>query len=261
MWKKPRITPIFLFPVLTAIFVLATEANFLTSTFLFFGVPAIFLSWKNPKIAPRILIFSATLTIPLAIIIDHFAVLDEAWYIPNPTFPFRFFGTITIENIIWAFLLAWFVILFYEVFFRPARKFPAPNHFSKLIILLGTFLAIFFILMSIRPNFHIPFAYFWSGTVLGAIPVGIFLIKKPKLHLPLLKTAGFFFFLAVILEPISLYLNHWTFPGENFVGWIEIAKFRFPIEEFVFYFCLLPITICVWWEIFGNYQDLRVKSE
>ena len=78
---KPRkidIVLMILLPIVAAALTLIFRTNFLISTLLFFGLPALYLSLRKPEIVPRSLIFTALFSIPLSIVIDYLAVMDKS---------------------------------------------------------------------------------------------------------------------------------------------------------------------------------------
>jgi hypothetical protein len=81
------------------------------------------------------------------------------------------------------------------------------------------------------------------GITLGFFPLAAFLFRAPRFLGAFLKTAVYFFFFDFIHELTSLELGHWTFPGENFIGWISVFGYRFPFEEMIFWMMMSPLSI------------------
>ncbi len=102
--KKGDIIILIMFPIVSVIVSLLIKANFLTSTLLFFGLPAIWLSYRTKEMINKTALFSLIFSIPFTIVIDYIAVLDKAWYVPNSII--RLFGIIPIEDFVWGFLLS-----------------------------------------------------------------------------------------------------------------------------------------------------------
>jgi len=242
-----------LFPFVAAMVSFVIEANFLVSTFLFFGLPAIWLSYRNKRAIKKTLIFSALFTIPMSILIDYVAVLDKSWYVPTTVFPFRFLDIIPIEDFIWGFLLAYTIVMFYETFFDKTGKELIGKRMKYFIWIFGIALFIFFAILFINPALiHVPHAYLWIGIIFGILPTIFFLSFYPKNFAKVVKTGAYFFLLSLLLEITGLHFDQWIFPGTNFIGWVELFSKRFPFEEFFFFIILSAVAIVSYYEFFDD---------
>lgn len=47
-------------------------------------------------------------------------------------------------------------------------------------------------------------------------------------------------------------LGQWTFPGDQFIGWVNMLGVRFPFEELLFWFMLAAIGILSYYEFFDD---------
>jgi hypothetical protein len=59
-------------------------------------------------------------------------------------------------------------------------------------------------------------------------------------------------YLALMFELTGLELQLWTFPGTHFIGWVDLLGYKFPFEEFFFWFVLSAITILSYYEFFDD---------
>jgi hypothetical protein len=98
----------------------------------------------------------------------------------------------------------------------------------------------------------IRYAYLWLGLILGLIPSGIFIYFFPQVIGKYAKTTAYFFLIYFLFEITGLELSQWSFPGVNFVGWMEIGKYRFPIEEFFIWMILTTIAVLSYFEFFDD---------
>ncbi len=252
-YKNIDIILLILFPIIATIISFAIKANFLTSTLLFFGLPSILLSYRNRRAIKKSLTFSAIFCIPLCISVDYIAVLDKAWFVPSSVFPFRLLGILPIEDFIWGFLLIYTVIMFYETFFDKTGKEIIDKKMKYLGLILGIILLLFFIALFTNPALlYIKYAYFWIGLILVLAPAVIFLSFFPKNFSKFVKTGIYFFFLNSLLELTGIGLEQWTFPGDHFVGWIELFGKRFPFEEFFFFITITAVAILSYYEFFDD---------
>ena len=251
--KKIDILLLILFPIVSVIISLAINASFLVSTLLFFGLPALWLSYRTSKMIKRTAIFSLIFSVPLTLILDYLAVLDKSWFVPTTLFPFRVLGTIPVEDFIWGFLLVYSIIIFYEHFLDKGKHNLIDKRMKYLVLGLIILLIIFFMLLIFNPEFlFIKYAYLWLGIIFLLLPSITFLTYFSKLLSKYIKTTSYFFILSFLFEITGLQLDQWRFTGDHFIGWIEFMGYRFPFEEFFFYFGLIAIGILSYYEFFDD---------
>lgn len=231
--------------------VLLFNVRFLTSTFLFFGIPAVFLLIRKPKQVKRLL---ATLTggMIFAFIVDFLAEINGAWsWAPEGQllFPNKLFGLVPIDVLIWYFLWILLTVVYYDHFFEHDRSERVSKAFKTISIVL--FLVLIGIVMAFYLNQNIlifPYAYLFIG-VFSAIPFFYLIFKKPHLVGKLLKAGIFSTFLFLSFELTALYLDQWRFPGE-YIGHVQLLGLQFPFEEFVFWILLGTPIILSYYELF-----------
>ena len=228
------------------------------SILLFFGLPCLYLSWRNPQSFRKSFIFALLFSIPLSVFVDTLAVFDGSWYVPHSIVPFRLFGAATFE--VWLFGLLWvlFVILFYEHFFN---LHDTSNRFSKkyrnLLYLFAILVATVVITYIFRPTFLvIPYFYTWFSLIFVVLPLILFLARRPK-FLPRFTLQGIYFFITLLVyELAALQVGLWSFPGHHFIGWVNIFGYRFPFEELVFYMIFATPSFLAYYEYFANDRKL-----
>lgn len=242
-----------LYPVLASVLSFLFNLNFAWSVFLFFGLPSIHLSFLLPKSIKKTLWFSLLVAIPLALIVDHIAHLTSIWHVPT-IFPFRIFGQVTVEDVVWGILLAYYTIMFYEYFYdaHRDRKLLRPKMKICLSIIAIMFVVFLIVLYSAPNLLDIPFFYFWFGTILFFLPVAVEFWRKPKLVEKFLPTAVYFFYVSFVYEVTALKLGWWTFPGNEVLGWVTFLGERFPFEELFFWFVITAMTILSYYEFYDD---------
>lgn len=251
--KKIDLILLVLFPLLAALISLIIKANFLVSTLLFFGLPALWLSYRTPQMIKRTALFSLIFSLPFTILIDYIAILDKSWFVPLTVFPFRLLGVIPLEDFIWGFLLIYAVIIFYEYFLDKGKHNLIDQRMKYLILPLVVLLITFFVLVFTKPEFlMLKYAYLWLGVALIFLPAVTFLSFFPKLLSKYVKTGIYFFILAFLFELTGLQLGQWEFPGTHFIGWVEMFGFHFPFEEFFFWMILAATAILSYYEFFDD---------
>ncbi|MBI3458894.1 hypothetical protein HY061_01365 [Candidatus Azambacteria bacterium] len=186
-------------------------------------------------------------------IVDYLGVMDHSWFYPTTMFPFRLFGVGLIENLIFGFLFIYNNVIFYEHFLDKGKHELIDRKMKYLIWPLIVLMLVFFTILFIKPELLvIPYAYFGIGIILLFLPAITFLSFFPRLLSKYIKTASYFFLLTILFEFTALHLNQWTFPGNNFIGWVELFGYRFPFEEFLFFFCIASISFLSYYELFDD---------
>lgn len=240
-------------PVIAAFLSLYFRANYLLTILLFYAVPSLYLTLRTPHKALKCFIFALIAGTPIALLFDWFATVDGNWAITQTVFPFKLFGVITLENIPWLVLFAYFIIIFYEHFLDKGKHNLVDKHLKYLIWPLVILLIVFVVWIYLSPQtLVIPYAYFWLGVVLELLPVVTFLGFFPRLLSKYIKVAVYFFAHSVIYEFTALKLNLWSYPGKNFIGWVDIFSLRFPVEEIFMWFILSSVAIISYFEFFDD---------
>lgn len=251
--KKLDIFLLVLFPIISVILSLAIKANFFTSILLFYGPPSLWLSFRTPNQVPKTLIFTTLCSIPFGIVIDYLATTDQSWFVPVSIFPSRLFGIIPYEDIIWGFLLVYSTIIFYEHFLDKGKQGLVDRKMKYFVWPVLTALIVFLSIHFLKPELLVlKYAYLLLGIGLVLIPSITFLSFFPRLISKYIKTASYFFILSLLFELTALQLNQWTFPGNNFIGWVSILGFDIPFEEFFFFFVMTSIGILSYYEFFDD---------
>lgn len=212
---------------------------------LFFGIPALYLSIRGRQYVKSALVFSGIISLPAIVIVDYIAHLNEQWLIPSSVLPFRLFGFVTLEVIVWAFFQLYFTAIFYEYFFDKTvnRKLWTGRVRTLLAFAIGIF-TLFLGLLIFRPQtFVIPYFYFFFGTFGILLPTLLYASLRPGLVGKIAKVGAYFFYLALLYELTALSLGWWSFPSAQFIGWVEIIGIRFPFEEFFFWLVLFSAWI------------------
>ncbi len=253
MLKKIDIIFLILFPIISVATALTLRTNFLETTLLFFGLPSLWLSLRTLGQVAKTFLFSLFLSVPLGIVVDYIATIDQAWHVPNSVFLIRLFGIIPIEDIIYAFFLVYSIVIFYEHFLDKGKHELVDKRMKYMAWPLITLVMVFLITLFTKPEMLvIPYAYFWLGTAIFLIPAVTFLSFFPRLISKYIKTASYFFLLALMFELTGLELQLWTFPGTHFIGWVDLFGYKFPFEEFFFWFVMSAIAILSYYEFFDD---------
>jgi hypothetical protein len=254
MNKRDDLLILLAYPIIGAFLCYLLKINAFGSIIVFFGIPSLYLTLRNPKYFKKSIIFSLILGIPSIIIIDYIAHLTGQWLIPNSILPFRLFNFVSIEVIFWAIMNVYCVVTFYEYFMdRRLKNKVIEPHLKFLFVLLLLVIIVFLGLYYIVPNLlYIPYFYLCFGITLILIPSILHFIKHPKLILRFFETAAYFFFLTSVYEITALKLGWWNFPSKQFIGWIRILDVRFPVEELMFWLILFTVAVLTFYEYFDD---------
>lgn len=254
-WNKMRnkkdLIILIILPILAVILSLVFKTNFLISTLLFFGLPSLYLSFKNKKSIKKTFVISVLTAIPFSIILEYFAEKGGTWFV-NSVFSYRIFGLITIDGIIWFFLMTYFIIIFYEYFFDKKDNGKINKKISILEVFLVSLLIIMFVIHLFFNEFILSYFYLIMGLLLVSSPILLYLRIRPNFIPRYIKIVFYFTPIFLLYEITALQLNQWSFPGKNFIGWVNLFGYSFPFEEFIFWIALSSISIISYYEYFAD---------
>ena len=83
-------------------------------------------------------------------------------------------------------------------------------------------------------------------------PERVILVFFPMPQIPFALAAVYFGLLSLIWELVAVPLKQWSFPGTQFIGWIDLFGVRFPFEEFFGWVVLFAVSILSYYELFDE---------
>lgn len=257
LFKKLDIFLLTALPLLSTLLSIIFKTTLFVSCLLFFGIPSLYLTYRNPRIALKTCIFALIFSLPLTFIFDYLLVMDKAWYIVSSILPSRLFGVVAVEQFVFGTLCIYFIIYFYESFFDRKNTLKRDRPLPKLLLIfaLGAFAIVSLMILMIfvnSPTIVIPYAYAFLGITIGVVPLIIFLYHFPHLISRFLKVTVYFLLTALLVEYVGLTLNQWIFPGVHYLWKINYLGFPIPIEELFFYFVLSTPGVLVYYEFFDD---------
>jgi hypothetical protein len=229
------------------------QVKFLISTFLFLGLPSIYLIMRKTQNLKVIFSGVFLIGVILGFVFDFLATLNNAWIIPDEQLliPYRVLGFAPVDELICLVLWVLLMLLVYEHFFERKRVEKLHiKHFLRAGV-LPAFLSLIFVIIIffLDPNLvSFPYAYLILG-LMAAAPMIYFVFHKPKILHRVLKAAPYFIFLYLIFEITALYLNQWGFPGQ-YIGYIEFFSFKFPLEELTFWIVISSTIVLADYKLF-----------
>lgn len=251
--KKIDIIFLILSPVFATLVSLVVKANFLTSTLLYFGIPSIYLSFRNKHAIKKSAIFSFVVgVIGGGIMFDYLSHLNNSWFVPS-IFHIRILGQVPIEDLLWGFLSVYNIIMFYEHLLDKGKHNLKDTRLKYLVVLI-MFSLIMFTIIYIFENklFFLSYFYIKSTVVLFLIPTISFLTFFPRLISKYLKTGVYFFAQSLMFELTALKLGQWSFNNNQYIGWMQISNLKFPLEEFIFWMVLFSTCVLSYYEFFDD---------
>ena len=237
------------FPLTSAYLVWQFNLNFVTSTLLFFGAPSIYLSWRKPYLISKTLKFSVLTVLPIWIIFDYLAHIDQSWFVPTSL---RFLNnTLPWSTFVWGFSWIYYVIIWWEAFVDRGRKkqiFPPKVKF--LVMFVAVALTLFSLVYWLAPTqLHIHYFYLKFGIAFVLTPLFFALYKHTTLLLKMWPLLGYFSLVAFLHEWAGLVHGHWLYPGTRYIGTITIWNSVLPIDELLFWVILGAPALIAWYEV------------
>lgn len=236
--------------VVSAIFSLYFRTDIIFSILLYLGLPSAYLWLREPKNTKKVFAGSILLGILLGMAYSFLAESAYAWKVNYGFFPFNHvvLGSTPFGDFIWAFLILFATITFYEHFLDHERQ-PKLSKYATLGLGVGlsTFALVLWFL-STEPDGlqEVPYGYLILG-VLTATPLALLFFTKKQLLYKVMFLGIFFFILNLVFELTALQLGQWSFPG-NYIASVSILGAYFPIEELLFWIVLASPSLIVCYE-------------
>jgi hypothetical protein len=248
-----------LIPIIATIATLLLPLNLLVSTLLLFGLPCLYLSLQNKSIIKSSFIFALAITV-ISLFTDYLAERDQSWS-STTIFNFRLAGYVPIEALVWMFLFTYLIVAYYQYFFQPKIQ-KTPGKRMPLLYISSAIVLVWFVLTAfeaIQP-FTISYFYIKFGLILIVLPLVLFTASFPRFITIFLKTAPYFFILSLVNILVSLEKGHWIYSGTNFIGWVQLGSYRFPVEELLFWIILYSSFAITQYEFYNN-DSLKFKTK
>jgi hypothetical protein len=252
--KELDVISVLVFPILAATVTVLVRTDLLVSVLMFFGLPATYITLRNPGIFKKSLAFAFLVSIPLSLFVDTLAAINGSWIVPNSVFHFKIFGVATIEVYLFGLLWVLYTILFYEHFFAGGQRGDRMSSHIIYFICLSITLIAYVVVGFLFNNdlLYIPYFYAIVGIILVVIPLILFLAFYPFFWRRFLLVGVYFFFLLFLFEIAALATGQWMFPGIDFVDLVQIFGFRIPIEEVIIWMLFATVSLLSYYEIFGD---------
>ncbi len=246
-------------PVIGAVITLLFPVNLMAATLLLFAPPALYLSFRSTQLVARSTVYATIITL-ISIFTDYLAEQDKSW-VSTSMFETRLAGVVPFEALVWIFLLTYLIVAYYQYFYDQnehkvvAKRMPYAFGAAAAVVVWITVLALTGI-----GSLTIEYFYIKSGLTFMLPVLILFTIAYLQYFKVYLKMAPYFIAIGLANVLISLHKGHWSYPGENFVGWVTLFGYHFPIEELIFWIVLYAPFIITQFEFFNNDNLLTSRS-
>ena len=230
--------------------VIFAHANFLISTFLFFGVPSAYLIWRKPDNFRKATVAGIIIGLIFGFSFDFVAEFNHAWgWAVNFALPGTIFGVVSLDVLVWFFFWVFLIVAYYEYFIENDRSTRISKN-AKWAVGAGVFMIIYVIVA--RKFFPALLAIKYAYAELGIIVFilcALMLYRNHNIIPKVIRLLPFFIFMYLTYEITALYMNLWTFPGA-YVGLVTINTIVFPLEELLVWIISSSAIVAVYYEFF-----------
>lgn len=230
--------------------ILIFKLQLLASTVLFFIIPAVYILSIDPRTIPRVLT-AAFVGLGFGVLFDLFGSINKAWYVPDSAlfFPYRLWGVVSVDGVIWFFGWVLFMVAFYKHFIDHDRATSISANFKYAVATSVSCLSAVLVLLWFNPEL-LNFKYAYVLIISLNLPVFLFAIfHNRSLILKFSQATLYFFFVFLAFEYVGLKNNQWVFTG-NYLHSLPLLDFMLPAEEFFFWILLSGSVALSYYELF-----------
>lgn len=211
-------------------------------------------NWK--KIAVSTLVFGGLCGFLFEFVMEY----TRSYNVAVITIPYKIFGVLPIDNIIAHMMMACLTVTFYEHFIdREVNPYISKHLKYALLPAVFAIVAEITIFFTHPTWLNLRYPYFYLG-ICAILPTFILGYTKPKFIKNMLETAVYFFSIYFMLELMAITLNYWIYQGDNYIGWVTLSHFTFPIEEIFFWMLFYAASIVSYYELFVDEHTKPLAS-
>ncbi len=221
------------YPVLVFFINILCRMPFLFSLISFYGAPAFYVSTRNRRYIPHAMAVSFAV-FPLFVVFDYMGLINKAWYNGDSLWGFRIIDIFTIEELLWALFLNYFIAIVYFSYInnKPVIRSKFIPYFAIFNLLL---IGLFFVINNNKELFVIPRFYLVFGLIVVVSPIFFNFYKKIIPIKRFLWLMLYFTFFHFLYEIAGVRLKWWEFQGVDYLGQVSIFGATFPFEELLFW--------------------------
>jgi hypothetical protein len=230
----------------------AAGGDMMMSVVAFLLVPILPLIAARPRTALSALGFSVLVGAPAIVWIDEIAQRNGQWLVVDPLSTRLPLIEASLQSVFWAVAHFLATVMAWETLRNSRYRPPEARRMLICAAVSLAALALFIAIRTCRPALlDIPYFYMWFGLILIVLPVAGALAARPRLRRPLVVLAFAGCYWKLVYEVAALRNDWWRFPGE-FLGWVRLGPYAFPIEELVIWIVLFSPAIAVFWEFWNG---------
>lgn len=215
--------------------------------------PTIYLALRDEKNWKKIFISTFVFGVLFLFPFDLIAEYTRTWDTLSYIFSYHIAGVeLTVDNLIWGMLMTMYTIIFYQHFVsRDKTSQISPRLVSAVILSIIVTCVIVAILFKYPTFFSWRYPYLVLG-MLAILPPLVLGFRKPS-YIPKMTTIMMYFSLFYFIQEIfGVTFHYWAYPGNNYIGWVNILGITFPFEELFFWMLWYAPTLISYYEIFVN---------
>ncbi len=195
----------------------------------------------------------------ISILTDYLAERDLSW-VSTSSFNVRLAGSVPIEALVWMFLFTYLIVAYYQFFYDRAVHALVGKRMRYLFFIAFAVLVWLCLTAIVDVHFRIDYYYIKLGIVIILLPTIGFVLNFPQYFRIFLQISPYFILVGLLNIIVSLQKGHWSYPGHHYVGWVQLGKYGFPVEELVFWIILGAAFATAQFEFFDN-DRLKLKSD
>ena len=244
------------FNILVLIYALTTADNFIGKPlivgFIFLVPQAVYLSLRKKKNWRKITLATLIFGGLMGFFFEFIQELNLAYHVPFSAsiFQFKLFGVVPPDNVLGHMVMTFSTMVAYEHLLARKIDSKIPRLFSITVFLISLVIILMIFIFYKNPAL-LKFDYSYGlVATLAIIPVFIYAIIKPDRIKEMSLTGIYFFFFYLMFELLAVKFNWWIYPGNSYIGWVNVFGLNFPFEELFFWMIFYPPALISYRELF-----------
>lgn len=239
--------------VIASIFAVITSDTVLGKSLVagavFMLPPVAYLGYRKPKPWNKILISALIFGFALGLFFEFIQEYSQAYSVVSRIFP-KLFGVVPFDNILGHFMMALLTFTFYEHFVAQKYNAKISHRIKYAIGLVISMIALVLGIYFMQPSWLIvAYPYVVFGTI-AILPIVIYIYRHPKSVRDFSFMVPYFFFLYFIVEIFAVRYTWWIYPGDSYIGWVNIKDISYPFEELFFWMLFYAAALISYYKIF-----------
>ncbi|MBI4225811.1 hypothetical protein HY612_01740 [Candidatus Roizmanbacteria bacterium] len=218
--------------------------------FIFFVPQILYLAKREKKPWKKIFLSTFTFGLLFGFFFEFIQEFNRAYSVVSSVFPFKLLGIVPPDNVIGHMIMTFSIMVFYEHFILTKKtKHISPLFFFITLgaIVVNISLIIIFLVQPARLKLNYSYAFLGTAAIIPVLLLGVLKTERVK---EIISVMPYFFFLFLLMELLAVGLNWWVYPGNTYIGWVEVFSLRFPFEELFFWMIFYAPALISYRELF-----------